>query len=209
MSSETERHWNTVYDSKRAEEVSWFQSHAGISLELTRQAMPDRSARILDVGGGASHYVDDLLVEGYRNITVLDLVPAGLAIARARLGSGASTVGWVEADALHLPFRSGSIDFWHDRAVLHFLTEPEQRRQYVDQVRRTVRPGGYVMVATFARDGPPQCSGLPVARYEPGDLHATFGAGFGLVASRREMHRTPRGATQPFTYCLCRLGGER
>ncbi|HEV8599068.1 MAG TPA: class I SAM-dependent methyltransferase [Gemmatimonadales bacterium] len=208
MSTDAQRHWNAIYGGTRAEELSWFQAHDRMSMELTRLGVPDHAAQILDVGGGASTFVDDLLAEGYRRVTVLDLAPTGLAVARERLGAAANQVSWVEADVLSAPFEAASVDLWHDRAVFHFLTAPNQRAQYVNQVRWAVRPGGYVLVATFASDGPPRCSGLPVARYDPEELHRVFGAGFELVASRREIHRTPRGVPQSFTYCLCRFDGS-
>jgi SAM-dependent methyltransferase len=208
MSTDAQRHWNAIYGGTRADELSWFQAHDQISMELTRMAVPDHAAQILDVGGGASTFVDDLLAEGYRRVTVLDLAPIALAVARARMGAAADEVTWIEADVLSARFEAASVDLWHDRAVFHFLTAPKQRAQYVNQVRWTVRPGGYVLVATFASDGPPLCSGLPVARYDPEDLLRILGAGFELVASRREVHQTPRGVPQPFTYCLCRFDGS-
>ena len=208
MSTDARGHWNAVYGSKRAEELSWFQPHARVSLELARLALPDKSAPILDVGGGASRFVDDLLADGYRRITVLDLAPAGLALTRARLGAAAAQVTWVEADALSLPLPDASVDLWHDRAVFHFLTAPEERTRYVEQVRRVVRPGGFVLVATFASDAPPRCSGLPVVRYDPEDLHRVFGPDFEPVAERREVHLTPGGNPQPFTYCLYRFAPQ-
>ena len=205
MSSDLELHWSAVYGGKPAEALSWFQPHAKTSMELTRQALPDRSARILDVGGGASSYADDLLAEGYRRVFVLDLARAALDIARRRLGTRARQVGWVAGDALNLPCRNTSVDLWHDRAVFHFFTAPGQHARYVEQVRRTLRPGGYLLVATFAGDAPPRCSGLPVARYDPDQLQQGLGAGFELVTSRREVHQTPGGVAQPFTYGLFQL----
>lgn len=209
MSTEAQPDWNAIYRGTRAEELSWFQAHDQISMELTRMAVPNHAAQILDVGGGASTFVDDLLAEGYQRVTVLDLAPTGLAVARERLGGAAANqVAWIEADVLSARLEAASVDLWHDRAVYHFLTAVKQRTQYDNQVRWTVRPGGYVLIATFASDAPARCSGLPVARYDPEDLHRVFGAGFELVASRREVHQTPRGVAQPFTYCLCRFDGS-
>lgn len=206
MATDAQRYWNKIYGGARAEELSWFQPQARVSMELTRLALPDKAAHILDVGGGASRFVDDLLADGYRHVTVLDLAPAALALARERLGPSAAQVTWLEADVLSLPLEAASVDLWHDRAVFHFLTAPDQRAQYLAQVRRTLRPGGFVLVATFANDGPPRCSGLPVMRYDAEGLHGEFGDGFELVATRREVHQTPREVAQPFTYCLCRFG---
>ena len=138
-------------------------------------------------------------------MTVLDLSPAALERARRTLGAAASGVTWVEADVLAAALPPRQFDLWHDRAVFHFLTAPGDRARYVEQVRMCVKPGGHVLVATFAHDGPTRCSGLTVARYTVDGLHQEFGAGFRLVESVREEHVTPSGATQPFVYCLCRV----
>jgi len=137
-------------------------------------------------------------------VTVLDLSGAALGRARARLGSRANEVSWLESDVTHAKLQPNSYDYWHDRAVFHFLTEPEDRRAYVDQVLRTVKVGGYVLVATFAEDGPTRCSGLPVVRYSADSLHSEFGREFHLLTTERENHQTPAGTAQPFLYCLCR-----
>jgi ubiquinone/menaquinone biosynthesis C-methylase UbiE len=171
---------------------------------LIERVAPGRGAAVLDVGAGASTLVDGLLAAGYRRITVLDLSAAALAQARQRLGPAAGGVTWLEADVLTAPLPPAAFDVWHDRAVFHFLTADGERRQYIAQVRRAVRPGGHVMVATFAEDGPERCSGLEVARYSPGALQGQFGPDFTTVESRRDEHRTPKGVVQAFTYCLCR-----
>jgi ubiquinone/menaquinone biosynthesis C-methylase UbiE len=201
-------HWNTVYGTKLPEQVSWYQRHATLSEALIREVVVDRSARILDVGGGASTLVDDLTRAGYRAVTVLDVSFNGLSHARRRMGPESDQASWVVADVLNLPVAAASIALWHDRAVFHFLTELSDRARYVREVRRVVRPGGLVLVATFAADGPERCSGLPVVRYSPDELHGAFGEGFELVRSRREVHHTPSGGIQPFTYCLCRYRGS-
>ena len=199
---EPREHWQAVYSRKAPDEVSWFQREPRLSLELIGRS-PNVPRDVLDVGGGASTLVDALLHTGSDRITVLDLAPAALASARARLGPDGERVGWIAADILNAPLADQSVDVWHDRAVFHFLVAPHERQRYVDQVRRLVRPGGQVLVATFAEDGPTRCSGLEVARYSSRALHATFGPGFELVASRREDHLTPSGVHQAFTYCLC------
>lgn len=201
---DAKNHWEKIYGSKSATEVSWFQEEAELSLALIAAVAPDREAAILDVGAGASRLVDGLLRKGYGNITVLDLSVAALEQARARLGEAATHVQWIEADIRTVELEAAAIDVWHDRAVFHFLTSEEDRKAYVRQVERAVRPGGYVLVATFADDGPERCSGLEVARYSPDTLHAEFGSAFKLVRSEREEHVTPWGATQKFVYCLCR-----
>jgi SAM-dependent methyltransferase len=138
-------------------------------------------------------------------VTVFDLSAAALAAARARLGPSAAAVRWIEGDILTASLPSLAFDVWHDRAVFHFLTSQEDRRAYVAQVLRAVKPGGHVIVATFAEDGPERCSGLPVMRYSAEALHAEFGPSFALMAQEREAHQTPAGAVQPFVYCYCRL----
>jgi ubiquinone/menaquinone biosynthesis C-methylase UbiE len=197
-------HWENVYQAKPATRVSWFQEHAERSLQFIRDTGAAKDVRIMDVGGGASTLVDDLLREGYRNITVLDISVAALKVAQRRLGKDASKVHWVEADITQHEFLEASVDVWHDRAVFHFLTDPRDRQRYVEAVLRVVKPGGHVIVATFAEDGPLQCSGLTTVRYRPDTLHNEFGAAFELVDSAEETHHTPAGSDQKFIYCYCR-----
>jgi SAM-dependent methyltransferase len=200
-------HWERIYRSKDPTQVSWYQPEARLSLDLIRRVAPDLSAPIIDVGGGASTLVDGLLAAGYRHLTVLDLSPTALALARQRLEARAALVTWLSADVRDVPLPAGGYAVWHDRAVFHFLTDPEARTQYVGQARRAVRSGGYALVASFAPDGPARCSGLDVVRYSPDTMHAEFGAGFRLLDSVREDHHTPSGSTQAFVYCLCRVDG--
>ncbi|HVK30873.1 MAG TPA: class I SAM-dependent methyltransferase [Burkholderiaceae bacterium] len=204
----SKQHWEQVYTRKPAAQVSWYQEHAGQSLQLIRATGAPRSAAIIDVGGGASTLVDDLLADGYTALTVLDLSAAALGAARRRLGTRAQAVTWLEANILDAPLPVHAFDVWHDRAVFHFLTDADERRAYVAAVQRAVNPGGHVIVATFAEDGPTQCSGLPVMRYSPSELHAQFGAAFSLLRQEREAHHTPAGAVQKFIYCYCRLAAS-
>jgi SAM-dependent methyltransferase len=198
-------HWEGIYRNKLPTQVSWYQPHALRSLELIRRASPPPDGAIIDVGGGASTLIDDLLDAGYHDLTVLDLSAAALAVARRRLGTRANTVRWVEADVLDASLPETGYSVWHDRAAFHFLTAPADRTRYVVQVRQAVRVGGFVLVATFADDGPTRCSGLEVARYSPESLHAEFGTSFQLMASEREEHVTPAGVCQAFIYSLSRL----
>ena len=202
--SDTREHWDRVYGSRAANSLSWFQPHAEQSLRLIRGAGLPPSASVIDIGGGASTLVDDLLAHGHSRLTVLDLSSAALASARQRLGSLEGAVRWIQGDitTVALPFQA--YDLWHDRAVFHFLTTPHQRQAYVEAVLHAVKPGGHVIVATFAEDGPAQCSGLPVVRYSPAGLHAEFGAPFTLLSHEEEAHQTPGGGTQKFIYCYCR-----
>jgi len=201
---EPKDHWEKVYTTRAPTEVSWFQEHAQLSLKLIRDAGVSHSASIIDVGGGASTLVDDLLADGYEHLTVLDLSGSALATARARLGARAAQVQWIEADILNAELPAQAYDVWHDRAVFHFLTTEKERRAYVQKVLGAVRPGGLVIVATFAEDGPTICSGLPVMRYSASELHAEFGEPFQLLGHERESHRTPAGGEQKFVYCFCR-----
>jgi len=199
------KHWEHVYQTRRVDEVSWFQPEATLSLELIQRvtsSSPD--SHIVDVGAGASTLVDGLIAAGYSNVTLLDLSHAALAETKSRLGDAASKVVWREADVLTARFDASAFDVWHDRAVFHFLTNPADRLAYVRQVRRAVRSGGHAIVATFAENGPTRCSGLNVARYSATELHGEFGEDFRLLNSYRETHRTPSGAAQEFTYCVCR-----
>ena len=200
-------HWDRVYRRSGPSTVSWFQAQATLSLGLIGRVAPDRRATIVDVGGGASTLADGLLDAGYRNVTVLDLSGAALSAARQRLGARAQEVSWVEGDVLAEPLAPSAFAVWHDRAVFHFLTDPRDRAAYVDAARRAVRPGGHVIVASFALNGPTRCSGLEVVRYSPETMHSQFGSDFRLLDSVHEEHHTPSGATQPFVYCLCRVGG--
>lgn len=206
MTSKT--HWENVYASKSVQAVSWYQTRADCSLRLIRDTGAAQDAGVIDIGGGASVLVDDLLAEGYSNLTVLDLSGAALATAQTRLGDRARQVKWLEADITQVELPRHAYAVWHDRAVFHFLTDPADRAAYVRAVFHAVRPGGHVIVASFAEDGPTQCSGLPVVRYSPDGLHAEFGDAFELLFHEREAHQTPSGAVQSFVYCFCRKGGS-
>ena len=197
-------HWDTVYRTKRPNEVSWYQPDPALSLAFIRRAVPDLSASIIDVGGGASSLADRLLQLGYSDVTVLDISDAALELGRARLGETASRVSWIAGDVLSAPLPDAGFDLWHDRAVFHFLIDENDRSAYVARVRRALRPDGAVVIATFGEDGPTRCSGLPVARYSADALHAEFGREFQLVDSAREQHVTPAAITQSFVYCVFR-----
>jgi len=198
-------HWERIYHAKGPTEVSWYQPEARLSIDPIRRVAPDLDTPIIDVGGGASTLVDGLLDAGYRNVTVLDLAPAGLALVQQRLGPRARDVTWKAANVLTESLPPAGYGVWHDRAVFHFLTDPADRARYVARVRRAVRPGGQVIVASFGPEGPSRCSGLEVVRYSPEAMHDEFGPGFSLLDSLREDHRTPAGGTQAFVYCLCRV----
>jgi ubiquinone/menaquinone biosynthesis C-methylase UbiE len=201
----SKEHWERVYSTKAVDAVSWYQPHAEQSLALIRGSGTPRTGSIIDVGGGASTLVDDLLADGYTSLTVLDLSAKALEAVRRRLGARAGSVSWLVGDVTNVRLPEHSYDVWHDRAVFHFLTAEQDRKAYVAQVQRSVKPLGHVIVASFAEDGPTQCSGLPVMRYSPAELHAQFGESFVLLRQEREAHHTPVGTVQQFIYCYCRL----
>ena len=197
-------HWEHIYETKGPTRVSWYQEHAGFSLQNIQNTGIRKTDHIIDVGGGASTLVDDLIADGFQTITVLDVSGAALELARQRLGMRGAEVNWIEADITEVNLPHSAYDVWHDRAVFHFLTQASDRQHYVDTVRNSVRKGGHVIVATFAPDGPERCSGLEVMRYSPESLHSEFGEDFEIVNSTRETHHTPFGTEQKFIYCYCR-----
>jgi trans-aconitate methyltransferase len=206
MTTDRRAHWDTVYTTKASDAVSWFQPEPAQSLRLLRRFGLTARSCVIDVGGGDSHLVDRLVQdEGCTCVAVLDVSEAALTRARQRLGASASTVEWLATDVT-AEWSVTPRDVWHDRAVFHFLTEPADRARYVERVRRTVKQGGTVLIATFAPDGPERCSGLPVARYSPGALARELGPDFVLRESISEGHRTPSGAVQSFNYCVFSFG---
>lgn len=194
-------HWHEVYRKKAADEMSWYRPHLETSTELILSTGAGPRTRILDVGGGASTLVDDLLAAGFEAVSVLDIVGEGLGAARRRLGVASQRVGWIEADITQVDLAPESVDVWHDRAALHFLIDEGERRRYVRTLHRALVPGGHVILATFAPGGPQQCSDLPVRHHDAADLQALLGRGFDLRQARSETHVTPSGNRQPFTYC--------
>jgi len=198
-------HWEKVYTTKTSEAVSWYRRHLETSLALIERAADARTASIIDVGGGESTLVDDLLLRGYKNLTVLDVSQTAIEVTKKRLGTAAEQVRWLVGDIVEIELEQHAYDLWHDRAVFHFLTTPERRLAYVRQVALAVKPGGHVIVSTFGPEGPAKCCGLDVMRYDAESLHGEFGAHFRLVDSSKELHETPFGTTQQFLYCYCRL----
>jgi 2-polyprenyl-3-methyl-5-hydroxy-6-metoxy-1,4-benzoquinol methylase len=204
MDSKT--HWEKVYTTKAPEQVSWYRPHLETSIALIEQSVISRDAPIIDVGGGESTLVDDLLARGFQNVTVLDVSQVAIETTKKRLGQVADRVHWLTADVTQVELQPRAYDVWHDRAVFHFLTRSEQRSAYVRQVALSVKPGGYVIISAFGPEGPTKCSGLDVVRYDADSLHDEFGARFRLVESSKELHETPFGTTQQFLYCYCRVG---
>jgi hypothetical protein len=197
-SAEPTRHWDDAYSTRGTEGVSWFQSEPTVSLELIGSLRLDRETPIVDVGGGASVLADRLLARGFTDISVLDLSDVALRAGRQRTGDPTS-VKWLHEDILSWsPARRYGL--WHDRGVFHFLTEKDDQRVYLETLTSGLVSGGFVVMGAFAEDGPEHCSGLPVARYSVSALLARLGSRFVPVVSRRELHRTPGGAVQPFTW---------
>jgi SAM-dependent methyltransferase len=193
------RHWEERYAARGAEGVSWFEAEPETSLTLIGELGIAHDAGIIDVGGGASRLAGRLLARGFCDITVLDLSAQSLELARSELGADSARVRWLEQDLLTwTPQRT--YDLWHDRALLHFLVQGAERDRYVATLRAAVSAGGRAMIGAFASDGPDHCSGLPVCRYDAHELAAVIGAPFSLLTSRREAHRTPSNALQPFTW---------
>jgi SAM-dependent methyltransferase len=201
---DVQTHWDKIYTEKAPSAVSWYRPHLETSLALMEQVASGPSAPIIDVGGGESTLVDDLVARGYDNITVLDISQTAIDANRKRLGKASERVRWLVDDITKADLEPSAYDVWHDRAVFHFLTSASDRAAYVRQVARAGQ-GGSVIVSTFGPEGPMKCSGLDVVRYGAESLQREFGVHFRLLGSSKELHRTPFGTTQQFLYCYCRV----
>ena len=198
---ERARHWDRAYAAHQPHELSWYSEDARISIELIQTVGINGDAAVVDVGGGASVLARQLVAQGFTDITVLDLSTEALVAARHYAGD--APVEWLHQDLLSWrPTRR--YDVWHDRAVLHFLVEAADRDRYRETLRAALAPDGVVVIGTFAPDGPDRCSGLPVVRYSTEELVALLGPAFRLVDARREVHLTPSGAVQPFSWIAVR-----
>lgn len=202
-----ESHWQNIYAEKSPNSVSWFCAHDTPSLAILDTLQLTCTDPIIDIGGGSSTFVDDLLQRGFRDITVLDISATALDAARARLGPQSGTIKWVVGNVLDIDLPKRHYRLWRDRAVFHFLIEAKDRAAYLDQLKGSLVAGGDIIIATFASDGPERCSGLPVVRYDADDLHRELGKDFALMTSRKILHKTPAGNDQWFTYCHFRLSG--
>jgi len=202
---DAQTHWENIYGTKASDAVSWYRPHLERSLELIEHAAHGPSTSIIDVGGGESTLVDDLVARGYGNISILDISQTAIDVTKKRLGATSEDIRWLVGDITNTELEPCSYDVWHDRAVFHFLTAPAARVAYVRQVAKAVKTGGHVIVSTFGPEGPSKCSGLDVIRYNVESLHAEFGVRFQLLGSSTEMHQTPFGTIQQFLYCFCRI----
>jgi len=197
-----------MFARQQAGQASWHQARLRLSLTLISRAGITTESQVIDVGGGDSTLVDDLLQAGFSRLTVLDISSEALNRAMARLGPLVEKVSWIEADILAAQLPSSHFDLWHDRATFHFLTDPASQHSYLDTLRRALRPQAHVVIATFARDGPDHCSGLPTARYDSETLQGALGPDFTLQEAIPETHTTPAGVEQRFLYGLFRRGGH-
>lgn len=196
-----EAHWEHIYQTKSPVETSWYQPHLEISFDWISAAVKDLSSSIIDVGGGESTLLEDLLAAGYRHLTVLDVAGAAISKFQQRLGSAAQSVHCLKGDVTTVALPAHAYDLWHDRAVFHFLTEPQDRLAYLRQLVSALKPGGQVVMATFGPRGPETCSGLHTKRYDAKSLQHELGPEFHLVRSSVVMHQTPLGRMQQFLYC--------
>lgn len=199
MTEKRKNHWEDVYGGKASTEVSWYQEVPEKSLAYLKNTGASQLDAIIDIGGGASTFVDHLLDAGFTDITVLDLADHAFEEVRRRLGDRAASVHWVVGDVTQFDPRC-KFDVWHDRAVLHFLTEPADRARYMATLRSALDPGGHVIISTFGPDGPPKCSGLEVRRYTIERLQELLGPEFELQEHGFEDHQTPMSSTQQFLY---------
>ncbi|MEZ5672790.1 MAG: class I SAM-dependent methyltransferase [Thiotrichaceae bacterium] len=197
----TKAHWETIYQTKLSTEVSWHQAYPELSLQLIQKAgiLPDDP--IIEVGAGTATLVDCLLEQGFNQLTVLDIASTALQQTQARLSNKAEKVHWIEADVTQFQPRQ-RYQYWQDRAVFHFLTEAADRQSYLQVLKSALNLDGYAMIATFAADGPEQCSGLNVVRYDEQGICAELGETFTLQQVCHETHITPSGNAQKFSYFL-------
>lgn len=202
---ERKDHWENVYSTKSPDRVGWYKPRLETSLDWIASLRLASDAPIIDIGGGASTLADDLLDAGYRDVTVLDIADSALEVSKARLGERAGLIDWIVGDVTELTLPEDRFLLWHDRAVFHFLVDAEDQRRYRAQAAAALRPGGYLMIGTFAPEAPPTCSGLPVERCDRDGLVRKFGAGFDLLRHHKEMHVTPGGVEQMYLYALFRM----
>lgn len=196
-------HWDTVYRTKSADSVSWYQPSPDASLAAIARTGVEPSAAIIDIGGGASLLVDRLLGQSFTDVSVLDTAAPALDIVRHRIGAAAENVDFIVADITHwIPQRRYAV--WHDRAVFHFLISDDDRAAYRHALDAGLAPRGFLLLATFAAEGPEKCSGLPVRRHDPAAMATAVGPGFETIDTWREDHQTPGGSIQPFTWGLFR-----
>jgi 2-polyprenyl-3-methyl-5-hydroxy-6-metoxy-1,4-benzoquinol methylase len=192
-------HWENVYQTKSSTEVSWYEPDPKQSLDLILEAAGEKRGRIIDVGGGQSFLVDRLLDSGFKQVAVLDISSAAIQATKARLGERASQVEWVVADITQAE-SLGEFDIWHDRAVFHFITDPDDRQRYMKLLKRSLPIGGHFIVGTFAKGGPEKCSGLTICQYDAATMQEALGQSFVLLKCSEYVHTTPSAKPQLFFF---------
>ena len=200
-------HWEQIYSSEPTESLGWYKSHLETSLNWINETGLAVDAPIIDIGGGASTLVDDLLYAGYRSITVLDLSEKALSAVKTRLGKRSGLVTWLSGDITSVDLPPNHYELWHDRAVFHFLIAAADREAYLEKMKHALKPGAHIIIATFAEDGPTKCSGLPVQRYSLESLLQQLGPSFKLQNYLKQTHITPSDKQQSFIYCHCLYTG--
>lgn len=195
-----QKHWDTIYSTKQSNEVSWSQEIPKTSLQFLHGFELPKTASIIDIGGGDSKFVDFLIAEGYKNVTILDISEKALARTKSRLGTNASNINWVVCDITKFK-ASREYDFWHDRATFHFLTTKEEIEQYLDIARQAVKDNGYVAIGTFSEKGPDKCSGFEIKKYSEQTLQDQLKMGFEKLRCFTEDHITPFKTIQNFLFC--------
>lgn len=203
VSDDRASHWETIYQTKAQNTVSWYQQSPEPSLTLIEFVGAAPGSAVIDVGGGASHLVDVLLGRGFDDVTVLDISQAALDADRTRLGPDASRVTWIRSDVTAWEPNT-DYDIWHDRAAFHFLVDVGDQATYATVLKRALKPGGHAIIGTFAPDGPEKCSGLPIVRHNAESIGTLLGDGFKLIDTRRHEHKTPWDSVQLFQFSTFR-----
>lgn len=208
MMNASKEHWEKIYNTKEEKDFSWFQPYPKTSIEFIKLFSLPKNARIIDIGGGDSHLVDALIELGYTNIHVLDISAKAIERARQRLGEQAKIVNWIVSDVTE--FESGiQFDFWHDRAAFHFLTSEDQICKYLDIVRKSLSPDGYLVLGTFSEKGPEKCSGLEIKQYSEKSMSSLFEKEFKRIKCIEENHSTPFNTIQNFVFCSFQKKGGK
>ena len=195
-----QQHWETIYQTKALNEVSWYQKVPTTSLDYVKQLNLPLTSKIIDIGGGDSFFVDFLLDLGYTDITIVDISATSLKRAQQRLGVEAEKIKWIQADAANFK-PTEKYDFWHDRAAFHFLTEEQEIKNYIENLRDSITTKGFVVMGTFSEQGPTKCSGIEIKQYSETSLSQLFVKGFEKIECKRVNHITPNNSVQNFVFC--------
>lgn len=194
-------HWENVFATKAANEVSWFQTFPKTSVKLLEECNPPHDGNVIDIGGGDSHFVDVLLEKGYQNIYVLDISNKAIERAKKRLGEKANKVNWIVCDVTNFA-PLVKFDFWHDRAAFHFLTGEDQKTKYISIASNSIKSNGKMVLGTFSTNGPKKCSGLEICQYDAVSMATQFTDNFNIIRCFTEDHKTPFDTVQNFLFCI-------